>query len=81
MLNIINDIINKVCKEVVILHRIGTYLTIDEVFNAILYELDKQHINTPSTVWIFNTSIPVEEYIKMQIKNKLKYKLKDYQLR
>ena len=76
MLSIINSIINRVCKEVVILYRMGTYLTADEVLNAILYELEKQNVNVPLTVWVFDKSIPVDEYIKMQIENKLKYKLK-----
>lgn len=76
MKNVIDAIINKTCKEVVILHRIGTYLTIDEVMNAILYELDKQNVNVPLTIWVFNKSIPVDDYIKQEIRSKLKFKLK-----
>ena len=76
---IIDTIIKRVCKEVVMLYRIGTYLTVNDVLNTVLYELEKQNVNLPLTVWIFDKSIPVDEYIKMQIENKLKYKLKDYQ--
>ena len=76
MINVINCIINRVCKEVVILYRLGTYLTADEVLNTVLHELEKQNVNLPLTVWVFDKSIPVDEYIKMQIENKLKYKLR-----
>ena len=73
---IIDTIIKRVCKEVVILYRMGHYFTINDVLNTVLYELEKQNVNLPLTVWIFDKSIPVDEYIKMQIENKLKYKLK-----
>lgn len=77
MKNIIDTFIDRVCKEVKILYGLGTYLTINDVLNSILYELDKQHIQLPLTVWVFDKSIPVDDYIKMQIENRLKYKLKN----
>ena len=76
MKKIIDTFIDRICKEVKILYRIGTYLTVNDVLNTVLYELEKQNVNLPPTVWIFDKSIPVDEYIKMQIENKLKYKLK-----
>ena len=76
MKNIIDKIIDRTCKEVVILYRLGTYLTADEVLNAILYELDKQHIDLPLTIWVFNKSMSIDDYIKQEVKSRLKFKLK-----
>ena len=78
MKNIIQTIINRTCKQVVILHRMGHYFSIGEVTQMIYDELYKQNINVPLTVWVFDKSIPVDDYIKQEIRSRLKYKLKDY---
>ena len=53
--------INKVCKQVVALHRVGVYLTLEQVVAAIKQELD---VNVD------------EDYIRQQVKSRLKFKLK-----
>lgn len=53
--------IDKVCKQVVSLHRVGVYLTLQQVVDAIKQELD----------------VDVDEdYIRQEVKNRLKFKLK-----
>ena len=57
----VDTIINKVCNQVSKLHRLGVYMCLDDVVNAIKQELD----------------VDVdEEYIKQEVKRRLKFKLK-----
>jgi hypothetical protein len=55
--------INKVCKQVVVLHRVGVYLTLEQVVAAIKQELD----------------VEVDDvYIEQEIRSRLKFKLKTF---
>ena len=44
MKSIINTIISRTAKTVVSYHRIGYYMTLDEVVEMVYDELDKQHV-------------------------------------
>jgi soluble P-type ATPase len=58
----VDSIINKVCKQVSKLHHLGVYMYLDDVVNAIKNELQDVNVD--------------EDYIRQQVKNRLKFKLK-----
>ena len=63
MINNMEQTINKVCRQVIALHRLGCYLTLQQVVDAIKQELDVE---------------VDEEYIEREVKNRLKFKLKAF---
>ena len=52
----VDSIINKVCRQAVALHRVGVYLTLSQVVDAIKQELDVE---------------VDEEYIEREVKSRL----------
>jgi hypothetical protein len=63
MINNMEQTINKVCRQAVTLHRVGVYLTLEQVVSAIKQELD----------------VEVDDvYIEQQVKSRLKFKLKAF---
>jgi hypothetical protein len=67
MENIINTIIRRTIKKVIVAQRVGIYTTLDEVINMIFKELEEQRI-------IINEQ--EKDYIKNKVMEGLKYKLK-----
>lgn len=67
MENIINTIIRRTIKKVIIAQRVGIYTTLDEVIDMIFKELEEQRI-------IINEQ--EKDYIKNKVMEGLKYKLK-----
>lgn len=44
MTNILNAIVNRVVKQVITYHRMGYYLTLDDVVDMVYDELEKQNV-------------------------------------
>lgn len=62
MKNNMEQTIDKVCKQVIVLHRLGCYLTLQQVVDAIKQELNDVDVD--------------EDYIRQEVKRRLKFKLK-----
>lgn len=67
MENIINTIIRRTIKKVIVAQRLGIYTTLEQVIDMIFKELEEQRI-------IINEQ--EKDYIKNKVMEDLKYKLK-----
>lgn len=67
MKSIINTIISRVVKYVTALHRMGTYLTFDEVVQLVLDELERQNVRM-----IFDYTDYIKDEINKRLGNKFK---------
>ena len=67
MENIINTIIRRKIKHVILMQRLGEYFTLDEILDMIFEELEEQRIVITDEEKI---------YIKNKVAEGLKYKLK-----
>lgn len=60
----VDSIIDKVCRQVSKLHHLGVYMYLDDVVNTIKQELNDVDVDVD------------EDYIRQEVKNRLKFKLK-----
>ena len=68
MMSIINTIVARTVKQVITYHRMGYYLTLDEVIDMVYEELEKQNVRLIADY---------DDYIREAIENKVgKYLLK-----
>ena len=67
MKSIINTIISRVVKNDTALHRMGTYLTFDEVVQLVLDELERQNVRM-----IFDYTDYIKDEINKRLGNKFK---------
>lgn len=67
MENIINTIIRRTIKKVIIAQRVGIYTTLDEVIDMIFKELAEQKVTI---------SEEHKQYIKDEVTKQLKFKLR-----
>ena len=69
MQSIINTIINRTAKQIITYHRMGYYLTLDEVVDMVYDELEKQHVRLIADY---------DDYIKDEVLKRVgKYLLKN----
>ena len=67
MQNIIETIIRRKIKQVILMQRLGEYYTLDEVIEMIFDELNKQRVII---------SAEHRKYIKDEVQKRLQYKLR-----
>ena len=64
----INTIIKKEIKKIILMQRLGSYFTLEDVLDLILLELERQHLIADEQDKV---------YIKSKVMESLKYKLKN----
>lgn len=67
MTNIINTIIKRKIKHIILMQRLGEYYTLEEVIEMIFDELNKQRVIISSEH---------REYIRQEVTKRLKHKLR-----